>query len=442
MKNKVIAFFKDNNLKLNNKSIVVATSTGVDSMVLLNLFLDIKDDYNLNVICVHVNHLIRPQSSKEEKYIIDFCKKKNIKYYIKRLEEISVDENFQAAARKERYLFFGEIVLQENADYLALAHHANDNMETIMMRMLRGSNLLGYSGINPIIQRKNYLVIRPLLEILKDDIVNYSDIYNIIYYEDETNFEDYYTRNKIRHEVIPPLFAISEDANIKYNEFAKNIRGAWKIVEEKVSEFIIEFVHIDKDIVFDKKYFLKVDKYLQIEILFKLLKKYNLSKDVVEEIISLIVSKKANIKSFISNSFTFYKEYNKILIKEGLIKPLKMHLEIKEVNKKYYCDNITVICQSIECKNVLKSDEICYNTNMLPVILRSRKPGDKIKLTAGEKKVKDLLIDEKIGISKREKILILEDKNQKILAIIGLKKSFYLKEIKDCDIVLKIHTGE
>ncbi|HHX78145.1 MAG TPA: tRNA lysidine(34) synthetase TilS [Acholeplasmataceae bacterium] len=442
MENVIINFFKENKLKLNNKSVVVATSTGVDSMVLLNLFLKLKKQYVLNVICAHVNHLKRTQSMEEEKYIVSFCEKNNIKYYIKRLNDIDDDENFQSEARNERYLFFDEIIKIENAEYLALAHHANDNMETIMMRILRGSNLLGYSGINPIIKRNNYLVIRPLLEILKETIVNYADKEEITYFEDETNYEDYYTRNKIRHEVIPPIFAIKDDANIKFKEFANNIKGAWKLVEEKVDEYVNNYVSINNDIEFSKKSFLANDVFLQIEILFAVLKKYNLSKEAIKEIISLINSNKANIKSFIGNSFTFYKEYNNIIIKEGLIEPTNIHLVIDCVNKHYYCDNISVFCQSIECKNVLKSNEICYNINMLPVTLRSRKPGDKIKLTAGEKKVKDLLIDEKIGISKREKILILEDKNQKILAVIGLKKSFYLKEIKDCNIVLKINTGE
>lgn len=442
MDNGLTAFFKKNNLKLNNKSIVIAISTGVDSMVLLTQFLEIKDIYNLNIICAHVNHMKREQSIIEEKYIIDFCHNNNLKYYIKRLETLSEEENFQSEARNERYLFFDEIIKTENADYLALAHHANDNMETIMMRILRGSNLLGYAGISPIIKKNNYLLIRPLFDILKEEIIDYASKKNIVYFEDETNNQDYYTRNKIRHEVIPPMFMICEDANSKFLDFAFNIRGAWKIVEERVLDFIKKNIRIDKDIEFNKNSFLKTDKYLQVEILFKLLKKYNLSKDVILEIIALINSRKANIKSYIVNTFTFYKEYNNILIKDGLIEPLNICLVIDDFSKQYQYDNIKVICQPFESKNILKSDEICYNTNMLPVILRSRRPGDKIKLSAGEKKVKDLLIDEKIGISKRERILILEDKNQKILAVIGLKKSVYLTEIKDCNIVLKIKTGE
>lgn len=442
MKENIITVFKENKLKLKNKTIVVATSAGVDSMVLLNLFLELREKYKLNVVCAHVNHLKRAQSMVEEKFIVEFCEKNDLKCYLKRLEDIKEDENFQAEARSERYLFFDEVVKSEKADYLSLAHHANDNMETIMMRILRGSNLLGYSGISLVMMRKTYLVVRPLLGVLKEQIINYATSNGIIYFEDESNHENYYTRNKIRHDIIPSIFKVSSDANKKFDDFAFNIKGAWKIVEEKVLEFIKENVNSEKDIQFSKDDFLKVDKYLQIEILFKLLKKYNLSKDTIEEIISLVESNKANIKSFIVNRFTFYKEYNDIIIKDEIVNPLNVQIEIKEANKQYHCDNISAICQSIASINMLKDEAICYNTNMLPVFLRSRKPGDKIKLSAGEKKVKDLLIDEKIGISKREQILILEDKNKKILAIIGLKKSLYLREIKDCDIVLKINTGE
>ena len=166
----IIDFFSRNNLDLANKTIVIAVSTGVDSMALFHAFLSLKEKYNLRLEVAHVNHMVRCESMLEEEYIKNYCMQNNIGFHLMHLK-LNPSLNFQSYARSERYKFFDEVVKKTNAEYLALAHHAIDNMETILMRILRGSSLKGYAGIREVVNKENYLIIRPFLNILKNDII-------------------------------------------------------------------------------------------------------------------------------------------------------------------------------------------------------------------------------------------------------------------------------
>ena len=195
--------------KLNNKKILLACSTGVDSMVLLDLLL--KYNNNCQIIISHVNHQKRQQSIQEEEFIIKYCQENNLKCYVKRLEKHE-EGNFQEWARNERYHFFEEIIEKEKIDYLLTAHHADDNLETIIMRLLKSSSLKGYAGIEKEIKLEKYTVLRPLLDHSKNEIIAYAKDNNITYYQDISNYSDDYTRNRIRKYITPIL--LEENPNL------------------------------------------------------------------------------------------------------------------------------------------------------------------------------------------------------------------------------------
>ncbi|HBP25612.1 MAG TPA: tRNA lysidine(34) synthetase TilS, partial [Acholeplasmatales bacterium] len=149
MKSKIIAFFEEHHLDLSKKTIVAGVSTGVDSMVLLHALLGLRGEYDLKIHVAHFNHQKREQSKEEERYIREFCARENLPCHVKKMKETEYD-NFQAEARKQRYEFFTEVGAEVGADYLALAHHAGDNIETMLMRIMRGSNLKGYAGMEAV----------------------------------------------------------------------------------------------------------------------------------------------------------------------------------------------------------------------------------------------------------------------------------------------------
>lgn len=278
MENVIINFFKNYKLDIKNKKMVVAVSTGVDSMALLFTLLNLKKKYNIDIIVAHVNHGKRIQSEEEEQYITKYCTINNIKCYVKRLDFKNNTENFQSIARDLRYNFFNEIIKIEQAHYLVLAHHANDNMETILMRMIRGSNLIGYSGINEVNKANKYLIIRPFLSVLKNELIDYVNLHKIKYYEDYSNQEDIYTRNRIRKDIIPKLFLEDKNVHHKFNEFSNTLKSANKIINGVIDKFIKDKVTKNENISFSIYEFLDLDDYLQTEVLFKLLKSYSLSK--------------------------------------------------------------------------------------------------------------------------------------------------------------------
>lgn len=420
----ISAFFEEKKLELKNKKVLIATSTGVDSMVMLASFLRLRKEYKLDLYVAFVNHLKRKEADLEEEFIKAFCNDNKLKLAVERLDYLDEAENFQNEARKLRYQFFEKIIKKEKIDYLVLAHHANDNLETILMRILRGSNLVGYAGIESVVRYPSYTLVRPFINLEKEDIYSYALKEKIKYFEDKSNLDTAYTRNKIRSLVDPKILKVNEQGVYKLEEYGETLKAAWRIVSKEVNDFIENKI---SNLSFEREDFLALDPYIQEEVIFKLLKEFNLSKENVLEIISLISSDKANIKTYFKNSFTFYKEYDKITIVPYLKKELDFELIIDKENF-YYEDNKLEVKSKKDNLIDSKYFNICYNMDMFPLKLRTRKDGDKIKLKSGIKKVKDYLIDQKIGILEREDILILEDKDENILSIVGLVNSSLTKK--------------
>ena len=176
---------------LKNKKILVACSTGIDSMVLLDLCLKYLNKENIGI--AHINHKKRIESETEEEFIKNFAGKENLNIYIKHLS-LNNDSNFQSWARKERYEFFKEIVKTYKYDYVLLAHHADDNLETILMRLLKSSSLKGYAGIEQLTTYQGINIYRPLLKVDKEFISWYAKENNLIYFNDCSNEEDDYQK--------------------------------------------------------------------------------------------------------------------------------------------------------------------------------------------------------------------------------------------------------
>ena len=156
-----------NNLNIEeNEPLVVGCSSGPDSMALLHY---LKKNTNNKIICCHINHNIRKQSIEEEQYLKNYCIKENIIFENTTIKKYK-ENNFENEARKRRYEFYEKILNKYHSKYLFLAHHGDDLIETILMKIERGSNLEGYAGIKEITHINNYYIIRPLLKYTKEDL--------------------------------------------------------------------------------------------------------------------------------------------------------------------------------------------------------------------------------------------------------------------------------
>ena len=214
MKSKVIDTIKRYNLIQSGDKLVLGVSGGPDSISMLNILNEIKEEWQFQIYVAHINHMIRKEADDDEIYVQQYCEKNNIQFFVKRVnvQEIANIQKMgtEEAGRNIRYEFFEEVLQKVGANKIAIAHNKNDKIETIVMNLLRGSGLSGLKGIEPIREQR---IIRPLIECERQEIEQYCEQYILEPRIDKTNFENDYTRNKIRNIVIPYI----------KNEFNPNI---------------------------------------------------------------------------------------------------------------------------------------------------------------------------------------------------------------------------
>ncbi len=201
---KVLETIKKFNLIEKGDKIVLGVSGGPDSITMLDILKQFREEIGFEIVVAHINHMIREEAIEDEKYVQEYCKKNNIECYIKRIdvEKIANTKKIgtEEAGRKVRYEFFEEILQKTGSNKIGIAHNKNDKIETIIMHILRGSGISGLKGIGP---KRDNKYIRPLIECERSEIEQYCEENKLNPRIDKTNFENEYTRNKIRNIVIP-----------------------------------------------------------------------------------------------------------------------------------------------------------------------------------------------------------------------------------------------
>ena len=208
LKDKVLDTINRYNLIENGDKIIVGVSGGPDSISLLNVLNDIKNDNNIklnfDIFAVHINHMIRKEAIDDENFVKEYCKSRNIKFYSKRVDVVAIskDEKIgtEEAGRQIRYKFFNEILKKEKANKIATAHTKTDNAETVLMNIIRGASISGIKGMKPL---REGVYIKPLIECTREEIEEYCTQNSLNPRYDKTNKENIYTRNKIRNILIP-----------------------------------------------------------------------------------------------------------------------------------------------------------------------------------------------------------------------------------------------
>lgn len=432
---------KNLNLK-DNDSVVIGVSGGPDSMALLNLFLELKKEIDLNIVCAHINHNVRKESAEEEKFLNTFCNINSISFEVMKIESYG-DDNFQNEARTKRYEFFRELINKYNSKYLFTAHHADDLIETILMRISRGSSLKGYSGFQKEVEMDNYKIIRPLISKTKEEILLYNKDNKIKYVTDLSNEKDTYTRNRYRKYILP--FLKKEDPKIheKFEKFSNVLLEYNSYIEKEAIKQMKE-VYVQKTL--NIKKYLKLEDIIKKKIINIILENiYHddlmLITDIHADLIQkLIISEKANQTIHLPNDFLVVKSYDSVVFKKEMV--LKGNYEI-DLSKYVNLPNGKNL-EIVETSN-LTNNFICRLNSKeikLPLHVRNRRDGDKIKVKGmlGSKKVKDIFINEKIPMEERNNWPIVLDSENIIVWIPGLKKSTYDKEKTELyDIIIKYY---
>lgn len=278
MKQKVLDTIRKYKLIENGDKIVLGVSGGPDSIAMLDIFKDLRNILGFKIYVCHVNHMIRGQDAmNDQKYVEQYCKKNQIEFFTKNINVVEIANKqkigTEEAGRNARYQFFEEVLKNTGANKIATAHNKNDNAETVLMHLLRGSGLSGLKGIDPI---RNNKYIKPLIECERQEIENYCKEKNLNPCIDKTNFENTYTRNKIRNVVIPYI----------KNQFNPNIIETLTRLSEVVSnedEFIEKIINKE----FNRLVLLQNDEQIDLN-----LKEFNLLDNVIKSRMILFVVKK------------------------------------------------------------------------------------------------------------------------------------------------------
>ncbi len=433
-----------NNLLAINDTIVIACSGGPDSMFLLNLLLKIRKEKSIKIICAHVNHNLREQSQEEYEYVNQYSRKNNIIFEYLKIEKYE-SGNIENQARKIRYKFFEKVVNKYKAQYLMTAHHGDDLIETILMRLTRGASLDAYGGFKINTKINNYNLIRPLVFLSKQEIVQYLNRNSIKYFEDETNISDKYTRNRYRKYILPFLKKENKNVHLKYLSFSQEINDCIDYINSVVSQ--------KKDNIF-KKNTIFINNLINENIFIKKRIVENILYKIYDDNIQLINSKHKNlvlnlIHSKNSNQvlnlpmhITLIKEYDVIKV----VKHVPKITEYKYIlDKQVKLPNGNLILPVVE-DNIYDNYHLHLDSKQikLPLIVRNRKAGDimAVKNLNGHKKIKDIMINAKIPKSLRNTWPIVLDSNDQILWIPGIKKSKFDKKLENCDIILKYQLKE
>lgn len=399
--------------------VIVATSGGPDSMCLLNLLCS----FDVKIIVAHVNHKLRKESEEEAKFVKDFALEHNLIYEYMEIKEYN-QNNLESEARQKRYIFFESLACKYNAKYVMTAHHGDDLIETILMRLVRGSSLKGYSGFKREIDMVNYKLVRPLITLTKSDIIGYMDNNKYKYYIDKSNYSKEYTRNRYRMDVLPFLKNENKNVHLKFLKFSEELDKANKFIDTYVKDIISQF-RVGDGLCISKLQGLD-DFILQRVVEYELSLKYpndlyKVSDKHRDLVINLIKSDKSNLKVNLPNGIVAIKEYDRLVISSNVEIHEYSYTFLNKVDVRG-----GVIKRIDECDK--KSNYIIRLNSKdveLPLIVRSRKDGDKmeVKNLKGSKKIKDILIDEKVEISKRKWIPIVTDSKNNILWVPGVKKS-------------------
>ena len=411
-------YISENNLIKPGDRILLAISGGIDSMVMAHLFYGLG--YHIGI--AHCNFSLRAsESDSDEEMVRQFAADRNIPFYTIIFEtKAFAKENrlsVQMAARDLRYKWFEEIRKKNKYDSIAVAHNLNDNIETLLINLIRGTGLAGMAGMKPVSNR----IIRPLLFATRQEILTFRDKHNIDFREDSSNADTKYTRNKIRHQVIPILKEINPSIEGTLNEMAERFSGFYEIVSEYMKQ-LRENISEEKEQLISVNIGQLKNHLHNKTILFELFKPYGITSALLIDLIKLIEGRTG--AQIITETHRIIKNRKEIVVSD------KENLD----DTSYTIRTIQDFCifpgiSSAKTVSITETFEIpsdphiaCIDSKKLsfPVIIRRWKAGDNFFPLGMKKrkKLSDYFIDKKYSKFDKENIFILES-NGNIAWIIG-----------------------
>lgn len=402
---------------IKDKKLLLATSGGIDSMVMTHLF----QQLNYEIALAHCNFQLRGlESFADQKFLQDYAITHNISIFITQFDTEAFAKDYklstQVAARELRYNWFYELLEIHKFDYILTAHHADDNLETFFINLSRGTGLEGLTGI----PAQNEQIIRPLLNFGREEILEYANKHSIVWREDSSNASDKYLRNKIRHDLIPILKDLNPHFLNSFHKTQGYLREAM-VMAEDAGIMIYQQVakEIGDEIHFDLKQLKKLPNYKSY--LYQWLKEFGFS--AWDDIYDLVESQSG--KQVYSPAFRLLKDRDFLILKS---------ISNENNDKEYFIDknqkqlNIPLNFSFSEVDNyfITENTSIFVDEDKLkfPLVLRRWKEGDVFQpfgMKGKSKKVSKFFKDEKLSLIQKEDTWLLCSENQ-IVWIVGIRQ--------------------
>ncbi len=420
MEKKIFKFIKDNNLII-KEPIICATSGGVDSVCLVTIL----NKLGYKVVLAHVNHHKRIESETEEAAMKSLANKLNIPFEVLEYHYDSLD-NFHNDSHNARYNFFRSLCDKYHTDTIATAHHLDDQIETILMKIMEGSNLYGYGGISIVNDDGNYRIIRPLMCVDKNELYNYAKDNDLEYFEDKSNKEDDFLRNRLRHHIVPLLKNECVDINNKIYEYSIQVKEAFDYIRKGS----ISYLNDNNDMIYYESY-KNLDIALKKDIISLMLEKNNIRKNnnIILDLVNVLNDNNGTKTIDLENGYCFIRSYDRAYIDR--LNDVSKNEYILDINDEIIFDGKYKFYFT---KNILNHNvnhiRLCYNKLNLPFKIRTKKDGDFIKLNIGNKKLNRLFIDKKIDKLKRDFIPIILDNNDNVLWVYNYAKNIDIVDYK------------
>lgn len=456
MRDKVRDFIIENELIEKGDKVLVALSGGPDSVCLLNVLYSLKEDFHITIGAAHVNHMLRgDEALADEEYSKSLCKNLDIEFYVKKIDidKISKEKNIshEMAGREERYKFFEAIKNHHGYNKIAVAHNANDQAETIIMNMMRGTGIEGLCGIR---SKREGGIIRPILCLSRDEVELYCSSNNLEPRIDKSNLENIYSRNKVRLDIIPYMKEnFNKDIINTLNRMGNLIQVDNDFLEKETLDNFKVYCSKTSDALIISKEAFSLERAIISRIIrkafFEFTGKYNNFEmkhiyDVIE-----LSKKTTNKKIDLTNNVLAENIYGDIYLKlkDNIIREYK-----EVVINKGELDNTDICYEDYNVRfNIIRNkNNIDFSKNVLikyfdydkieeRLVIRKRRNGDKMLPLGmkGNKKVKDIFMDLKIAVDERDKIPVLCFDNE-IAWLVAHKVSEKFKITKETKNIIKI----
>lgn len=415
-------------LGIGQQAVLVAVSGGVDSMVLLDLLQKLPGELQPKINVVAVDHCLRAESQLEISYLREYCQQHGLKFYTcKWLPKQHPQTGVEEAGRLFRYSFFAKVMAENQLRYLLTAHHADDQAETFLMKLIRGGDLRQLRGI--LLQRpfaKHSFLIRPLLNFSKEQLYDYAHQLGLQYFEDATNQTDDYLRNRLRHQVVPVLKKEESQLLRHIAQYQQQLGELLELADQRVAQLLAAAQvsdgyrlasWLDKSPVQKKAMLRKLSatevstvNEAQITAMTKLLENEQRPQATID----------------LKGAAVFVKDYSVFRFESKRHSSGDLQKIIKlSVGRWSFLSPTEEIGLFPAAQVELKNSDDVLEVGALdsPLLLRHRQPGDRLLTAAGQQKVKKILIDHKVPNVQRAKIWLVCKASNEVLWVIGHKKS-------------------